>query len=188
MGADLTARSVAEAELARRVGVAVPEAGSASVDIPSFPFLPGLLASGTVPEIDAEVRDVLVKQVRFDFIAVELHGVQLNRDQLLGQRRIVLEGLQRGQVRGEVPQDALTEAFGVPVTLEEGRASVEIAGVTVSAELSITDGRLAVSGLGIRLPALDLTGPLLPCLANAVIVPGRVALSCDFTEIPPELL
>lgn len=188
VGADLTARSVAEQELVRRVQTAVPEAGAASVHIPSFPFLPRLLASGTVPRLDAEVRDITVKQVRFDFIAVELHGVRLDRDQLTRNRSIVLRDIVRGQVRGEVQQNALTDVLGVPVQLEDGRAAVRIAGVTLGAEISITDGRLTISGLGITLPTLDLTGPLLPCIADAVILSGRVSLTCDFTEIPAELL
>ena len=188
VAADLTARSVAEQELVRRVQTAVPEAGAASVHIPSFPFLPRLLASGTVPRLDAEVRDVTVKQVRFDFIAVELHGVRLDRDQLTRNRSIVLRDIVRGQVRGEVQQRALTDVLGVPVQLEDGRAAVRIAGVTLGADISITDGSLTISGLGITLPTLDLTGPLLPCIADAVILSGRVSLTCDFTQIPAELL
>jgi hypothetical protein len=187
VAADLTARSVAATELSRRLRAAVPEAAGGAVHVRSFPFLPLLLTSGRVPEVDADVRDVIVKRVRFDFIAVELHGVQLDRDQLLRARTIVLQAIERGEVRGEVGQDSLADALGVPVTLEAGKASVEIAGRTVSARLSVADGRLEVSGLGITLPSLDLTGPLLPCLADAVILSGRVALSCDFTEIPEEL-
>jgi hypothetical protein len=187
VAADLTARSVAATELSRRLRAAVPETAGGAVHVRSFPFLPLLLTSGRVPEVEADVRDVIVKRVRFDFIAVELHGVQLDRDQLLRDRTIVLQAIERGEVRGEVGQDSLADALGVPVTLEAGKASVEIAGRTVSARLSIADGRLEVSGLGITLPSLDLTGPLLPCLADAVILSGRVALSCDFTEIPEEL-
>lgn len=185
--ADLTTRSVAEEELVRRLEASVPEAGAASVDIPSFPFLPGLLASGSVPRVDAEVRDIAVKGIRFDLIAVELHEVRLDRGQLLRDRNIVLQDIDRGEVRGEVGEESLGEALGVPVRLETGRAELTIAGVTVGANLSVVAGRLEVRGLGIDLPALDLTGPLLPCLADAVIVPGRVELSCAFSEIPAEL-
>ena len=188
VAADLTARSVAEQELARRVETAVPEAGDASVDISTFPFLPRLLASGTVSRLDAEVRDVTIKRVRFEFIAVELHGVQLDRGQLTRNRQIVLQDIERGQVRGEVTQGALSEVLGLPVRLDAGRAEVRIGGVTVGADLSVTDGRLTVSGFGIALPTLDLTGPFLPCIGDAVILSGRVALTCDFDEIPPELL
>ena len=188
VAADLTARSVAEQELVRRVETEVPEAGAASVDIRSFPFLPGLLASGTVPRIDADVRDVPVERLRFDFIAVELHGVRLDRDELTRNRRVVLQAIERGQVRGEVRQDVLSDLLGVPIHLEPGRAEVTVRGLTLGAELSVTDGRLRVSGLGITLPAIELTGPLLPCIADAVILSGRVALTCDFTEIPGELL
>jgi hypothetical protein len=114
--------------------------------------------------------------------------VRLDRDELVRNREIVLQDIERGQVRGEVPEGSLSDAFGVPVRLDDGRAEVTVAGAILGADLSISDGRLQVSGLGIRLPSVDLTGPLLPCIADAVILSGRVVLTCDFTEIPTELL
>ena len=186
--ADFGARRIAEQELAGRVRDAVPTAGDASAEVRSFPFLPRLLASGDVPEVDARVGPVTVEGLRFDFIAVELHGVQLDRDELLGRRRVILERIERGEVRAEVDQAALSEVAGVPITLENGRASVQVKGVTVAANLSVRDGRLIVGGAGISLPALNLNGPLLPCVANAEILAGRVALTCEFTEIPRELI
>jgi hypothetical protein len=44
-----------------------------------------------------------------------------------------------------------------------------------------------VGGVGLSLPVLDLVAPLLPCVAGAEIAPGRVLLTCDFTEVPAEL-
>jgi hypothetical protein len=186
--ADLTARSVAEAELADRVRARVPEAERASVDIASFPFLGRLLASGNVGQLDARVSGITVRGLRFDFIAVELHGVRLDRDQLVGDRRVVVEGIERGEARAEVPQAALSDALGVPIMLEDGRASVEVLGRRVSASLAVEDGTLVVGGVGLSLPGFDLVAPLLPCVPDLEILAGRVVLACDFTEIPRELL
>ncbi|MFN2503830.1 MAG: LmeA family phospholipid-binding protein [Acidimicrobiales bacterium] len=188
VAADVILRQAAEEELAARVQEEVPAAETTSARIRSFPFLGRLLVSGNVSEIDARLDDVTVEQLLFDFIAVRLHGVEVERDTLLGDRRVVLKRIDRGQVRAEVSEEALVDVLGLPVTLEDGRASVEILGQQVGAGLAIQEGRLVVSGLDISLPALDLTGPLLPCVSNVEILAGRLALTCDFTEIPRELL
>lgn len=188
VAADLILRKAAEEELAARVRQEVPDAGATSARIRSFPFLGRLLVSGDVSEIDARVDDVTVEQLLFDFIAVRLHGVEVDPDSLLGERRVVLKRIDRGQVRAEVSEQALVDVLGLPVTLEEGRASVEILGQEVSADVAVREGRLIVSGLDISLPALDLTGPLLPCVSNVEILSGRLAMTCDFAEIPRELL
>jgi hypothetical protein len=185
--ADVTARTLAEDALAARVKAAVPSASTTSAQVRSFPFLGRLLTSGRVPEVDAAVGDITVQGLRFASIAVALHGVQVDRDQLLRDRRVVLEKIDRGRVEARVTADALTEALGVPITLEQGRASVTIAGHTLGAELSVENGRLVVGVAGFSLPTIHVTAPLLPCVANARIDPGVVLLTCDFTEIPAEL-
>jgi hypothetical protein len=187
VAADITARVIAQKALADRVQAAVPGASSTSATIHSFPFLVGLAASGHVSEVDARVRDVTVKGLRFDSIRVDMHGVELDRDELLN-RRVVLQKIDSGAVRAEVDQAALSDVLGLPVTLEDGRASVTIAGRRVGADLAVRDGRLVVGVAGLSLPVLDLEAPLLPCVGNASIVVGRVLLACDFTEIPRELL
>jgi hypothetical protein len=187
VAADVTARVVAEHELADRVAAAVPTAGTATARVRSFPFLGRLLSSGRVAQVDASVSDVTVEGLRFQSIAVDLDGVQLDRDQLVRDRRIVLQTIARGRVEARVTQEALSEVLGVPVDLEEGRASVTIAGRRVEAGLEVREGRLVVEVAGLSLPTIPVEAPLLPCLGNARIVPGRVLLLCEFTEIPEEL-
>jgi hypothetical protein len=187
VAADITARVVAQNELANRVEAAVPTARTATARVRSFPFLGRLLASGRVSEVDATVTDVSVEGLRFKSIAVDLHGVQLDRDQLVRDRRIVLEKLDRGLVEARVTQEALSEVLGVSIDLEEGRASVTIAGRRVGADLEVRDGHLVVEVAGLSLPTIRAEAPLLPCLADARIVVGRVLLLCEFTEIPEEL-
>jgi len=187
VAADLTARRVAEDELAARVKAAAPTATSATAEVRSFPFLGRLLVSGAVSEVDAAVDGVTVDGLRFDSIAVDLHGVQVDRDQLLRDRRVVLENIQRGRVQARVTQDALTEALGVPVTLGQGTASVTIAGRRVGAGLAVRNGRLIVDVAGFSLPTTHVTAPLLSCPPDATVVPGEVLLSCEFTGVPQEL-
>lgn len=185
--ADLTARRVAERELAQRVSARVPSAAGSSAEIRSFPFLGRLLASGQVAQVDAGVSDVTVRGLRFASIAVDLRGVRLSRRQLVNDRRVVLEAIEHGRVRAEVRQDALTQVLGVPVTLQPGHASVTVAGRQLGADVAVRDGKLIVRAAGFSVPALDVTGPLLPCVANAEVGQGRVLLTCDFTEVPAEL-
>ena len=185
--ADLAARAVAQGELTSRLRARVPSAHGASARIHSFPFLLPLLASGRVGEVDAQVRDVDVQGLRFASIAVDLHGVQLDRGQLLDARRVVLDHIDRGGVRAEIGADALASALGVDVSLEDGRASVSIAGRRISAALAVRNGRLVVDGAGVSLPALSVVAPLLPCVPDAVIEGPRLVLTCQFTEIPDEL-
>jgi hypothetical protein len=186
--ADVTARTVAQRELADRLRVAVPGATATAAEIHSFPFLPRLVLSGGVPQVDARVNGVTVRGLTFDVIQVDLDGVRLDRDQLIRDRRVVLEGIERGRVRAEVTADALSEAVGVPITLEDGRASVTIRGRQVGATLAVRENRLVVGGVGVSLPGLELVAPLLPCVADADVEPGRVVLTCEFTEVPRELL
>ncbi len=186
---DVTAKRLASDELAARLHSEVPEAGATSAAIHSFPFVPRLLMSGRVAEVDAGVRDLTVEGLRFATIAVTLHGVDLDRDQLVNDRRVVVERIDRGEVRAEVSQEAISELLGVDVTLEGGRASVQIGGQRVGADIAVQEGQLILGGAGVSLPALTLpTVPLLPCVANAEIGPGRVVLTCEFTEVPQELL
>ena len=185
VAADVMAKRVAEEELATRVHTKAPEASDTSARIRSFPFLARLLF-GNVKEVDATVRDVTVEGVRFDFITVQLHGVELDREEFVN-RRIVLQGFERGEVRAEVGEDSLAEVLGLPIELEDGRASVVVAGQRLSASLSVEDNQLVVGGIGVSLPALGIQAPLLPCVADAEVREDRVVLTCGFTDIPEEL-
>ena len=184
---DVSVRKVAQDELARRVANRVPAATSTSAQIRSFPFLGRLLLSGEVPEVDAAATDVTVRGVRFASLGVALYGVTIDRREVLSNRRVVMSGIDRGQARATLDAAALSEYFGVPITLEPGKASVDVGGVKVAATVSIVDGQLKVSGVNVPSPALSLVAPLLPCVPNARIELGRVVLTCDFTEIPQEL-
>ena len=187
VAADIVARQVAEEELANRVAARVPEAGSTSAKVRSFPFLGRLLFSGRVDEVDAGVTDVTVRGLRFASVDVALYGAKIDRRQLTQDRRVVLSAIDRGRATATVDAAALTEALGVPITLDPGKASVTVAGVKISARVEVTNGRLIVGGVGVNLPGLELVAPLLPCVPDARVESGRVLLSCEFTQIPDEL-
>jgi len=189
VAADVGVRTVAEGQLRDRVEIAASPAGPTTARIESFPFLPRLLLSGGVSRIRVSAADVTVEGVTFARVALDLTNVNFDRDLLVSERTVILEGLESGTATAELTQDELSDRLGVAVTLEDGRARVRVAGQTVTATAAVTDNtlRLTVAGLsvpGLRIPRL----PLLPCVADALILPGRVRLSCSVDQVPAELL
>lgn len=185
---DVMAKNVAEEELAKRVRVEVPQAEASSARIRSFPFLARLFTSGRVSEVEAEASGVTVRGLRFTAIEVSLRGATFDRDQLVRDRRVVLQRIDAGTVRAEIGEGDLSRALGVPIRLSDGRGSVTVAGREYSAELEVRRNRLVVAGVNLDLPEIDLLAPLMPCVGNAQVQTGRILLSCDFTEVPQEFL
>lgn len=189
VAADIGARSVAESQLRDRVAAAVSPGGTTSARISSFPFLPRLLISGDVARIQVATADVTVDRLTFARVSVDLQDVTLDRSRLFDERTVVLESLGRGTATAEVTQDRLSEALGVPVTLEAGRVRVRVAGAQVTANASVSDNTLRVTVAGLSVPALKIPKlALLPCVADAVVLPGRIRLTCSVDQVPPELV
>lgn len=186
--ADLAARSVVETQLRERAEAEVDPDGPTRARISSFPFLARLLFSGEVSHVRVAAEGVTVEGLTLARVAVDLEDVTLDRDRLLSDRTIVLTDLRQGTAEAEVTQEELSDRLGVPVTLEEGRAQVEVAGQSVTAQASVTDNVLRLSVEGFPLPTLRIPKlPLVPCVADIRIVPGRLRLSCSVDEVPAEL-
>lgn len=189
VAADIGARAVVESQIRDRVIVAAGPAGETTTRIDSFPFLARLLTSGDVARIRVATTDVTVEELTLARVALDLHGVTLDRDRLLSDQDVVLSGLDRGTATAEVTAEQLSERLGVTVTLESGRARVRVAGQTITATASVRDNTLRLAVAGLSLPSLRLPRlPLLPCVADAEIVPGRIRLTCSVDEVPPELV
>lgn len=189
MAADVGARSVAESQIRDRVVIAAGPAGETAARITSFPFLLRLLTAGDVSRIRVSAADVTVEGLTLARVALDLHGVTLDRDRLLSDQKVVLTALDRGTASAEVTAGQLSERLGVAVTLESGRARVQVAGQTVTAAASISENRLRLSVPGFDVPTLRIPRlPLLPCVAGAEILPGRIRMSCTVDQIPAELV
>lgn len=189
VAADVVARSVAESQLRDRVAAAAHPAGSTSARIDSFPFLGRLLTSGDVSRIQVAAADVTVQGLTFAKVSVDLQDVTFDRTRLFSERKIVLESLGKGTAEAEVTQDRLSELLGLPVTLEAGRARVRVAGELVTAKASVSDNTLHLSVAGVSVPALKIPKlPLVPCVGDAVILPGRIRFTCSVDQVPAELV
>jgi hypothetical protein len=189
VAADLAVRSVAESQLRDRVQAAASPTGDSKARIDSFPFTLRLLGSGEVSRIRASAAGVTVEGLTFARVAVDLEGVTLDRDRLLNERKVVLSSLERGTATAEVTAEQLSDRLGIPVTLEAGRARVRVAGQTATATASVSNNTLRLSVSGLSVPALRIPKlQLVPCVANAEILPGRVRLTCSVDTVPPELV
>jgi hypothetical protein len=187
--ADVAARTVAEGQIRDRVAVAAGPAGPTTAEISSFPFLGRLLTSGHVSRIQVSAADVRVEDLTIAKVALDLHDVTFDRDRLLSDQKVVLSDLGRGTATAEVTAAQLSERLGVDVTLEAGRARVRVAGQTVTATASVSDNTLRLSVSGLSVPALRIPRlPLLPCVADAEILPGRIRLTCSVDQVPAELV
>jgi len=189
VAADLAVRSAAEAQLRRRVAAAAQPAGATTAQIDSFPFLGRLLTSGDVSRVQVSAADVTVEGLTFARVAVDLRDVTFDRKRLLSDQTVVLSSLSRGTATAEVTAEQLSDRLGLPITLTAGKAQVRVAGQTVTATASVRDNVLQLSVSGVSVPSLAIPKlPLVPCVADAVIVPGRIRLTCTVDRVPPELV
>ena len=189
VAADVGARSVAESQIRDRVVVAAGPAGETAARISSVPVLLRLFTAGDVSRIRVSADDVTVENLTLARVALDLHGVTIDRDRLLSEQKVVLTALDRGTATAEVTAAQLSERLGVAVTLESGRARVGIAGQTVTAAASISDNRLRLTVAGVDIPTLRIPRlPLLPCVADAEILPGRIRMTCSVDQVPAELV
>jgi hypothetical protein len=189
VAADVFARTVAESQLRDRVSAAAGSAGETTASIESFPFLGRLLTAGDVSRIRVASADVTVEGLTLARVAVDLRAVKIDRDRLFSEQKVVLTDLGSGTATAEVTAEQLSERLGVGVTLEQGRARVQVAGQTVTATASVSGNVLQLTVSGFNVPALRIPKlPLLPCVADAEILPGRIRLSCSVDEVPAELV
>jgi hypothetical protein len=189
VAADVAARAVAETQLRDRVAVEAGSAGPTTARIDSFPFLGRLLSAGDVSRIRVASADVTVEGLTLARVAVDLRGVRIDRDRLFSEQKVVLSDLESGTATAEVTAEQLSERLGVDVTLEAGRARVRVAGQSVTATASVSDNVLRLVVSGVNVPALRIPRlPLLPCVADAEILPGRIRLTCSVDEVPAELV
>ena len=185
---DQVARSIVEARVEERARREVPGARSLDVAIDSFPFLPRLLAAGSVAGVKVQAEQVPGRVVDLTSAEVRLEDVELDRNALFsGETR--LDDIRRGTVTVELDSSSLSRAARVPVTVSGGqiRATVSRLQVTVRPEIA-RDGSLVLRAGSTPLRVRLARTRLLSCNATRVEVVGdRVRLSCDLDGVPPAL-
>jgi len=185
---DQAARVFAENKLEERARAKAPGASSVKADISSFPFLGRLLLSGSISNVELRAERTELNSALTGAVEIDLRGVTLKRDALFSGS-VKLEDIDSGTVAVELDTPAIGRVLKVPVTVSDGEVRVTIAGRTIAARTSTSNGvlRLQVSGF----PPFELPvarTDLFNCTAANVTVKGDVIrLSCDVDEVPPAL-
>src|SRR5205807_1346282 len=122
-----------------------------------------------------------------DTIDIELRGVQIDRNQLLWHRKVKLRKIDSGEVTASLAEATLTQALDAPVRLEGGAIHLTVFGRDAPATLSVKQNKLLfdVEGRPLFLPIPQTS--ILPCIADAIVLDGRIRISCTIHDIPPAL-
>jgi hypothetical protein len=159
---DVWTKNRAEAALALAVDTNVPDTSGVTASIESFPFLGRLVVGGDVPVVTVRAAQTRSGDVRLQDVVITVNDVRVDAGEALnGRLQIVSIG--HGTITAHVTQQEVARVSGVPVVLVPGS-----------------------SRLPVRLP-LGQAG-LLPCDPDVTVEAGRLALFCEFTEVPPSLL
>jgi hypothetical protein len=186
LAVDFGARIAMQHQLEQRIDSYVPSA-QAKVTIHSFPFLFKLASNGRVDKITAHAVQVSQGPFVLDGADVTVTGVRIKRSVLLHQRQLEIVSIDTGTVSADMTQADFSSLVGVPVTLGAGTAKATVGGVSVTARISVSNGRLVLESSGLPVSVPIPTLPVLPCLAQVTIIPGHLVGSCTFHQIPAAL-
>ena len=181
---DVAARQWAEGQIETRANAELPDQTSTVAHVRGFPFLLPLFLSGKVSEADGHFENVPAAPLTLSVVDIELHGVKVDRHELLNNRRVQLVSIDSGTVSIEISAAVLAKAIGVPVSIANGalRAASSIAKLRVENNALIVD----IAGVTRRVPIPKTR--LVPCASNVTILAGRVRLSCTIDHVPPAML
>lgn len=178
LGVELIAPQLAASSIEDHVRTQTEGVVGVSADVGPFPVVTRLLATERVGRLGVTLDEVAAQQLTFTSVRLELTGVELDRNELL-DGNVRVRGMQGGQATAVLDVNALTDALGVPVRVEDGRLFTEVAGTEVEVPLD-EGGALSLPGLSaIALP------DLVSCTdVTAVVEDDRVQLSCTLHDIP----
>ncbi|HZN15479.1 MAG TPA: DUF2993 domain-containing protein [Acidimicrobiales bacterium] len=182
LAVDVGARTWAQGQIETRARAEIPKEVSVGAHIRAFPFLPPLLIAGRVSEVGGHFENVPAGALTLSAVDIVLHGVRINRNKLLHDRKVELVSIDEGTVTIEITAAVLSKAAGVPITISNGQ--MKVAGVGI-ARVSVQDNALVIAG--VRTLAIPKTR-LVPCATNATLLADRVRLSCTIRTLPPALL
>lgn len=189
---DLAVRNVAETKIAERAEAAAGGQATASADIDSFPFVLRLLVGGKAGDVSVHVERVATPSVDLASVDLDLEGVELDRNKLVGEREAEITAVDRATITARIDVGEVSKALGgLEVSFRDGAIHARVGGRSVSADVSVaTKGRLGIRFPGgpsgsIQVPHTDL----LACDADAFrFEDDALVVSCSTSEVPPALL
>jgi len=187
-GIDVAAKHLVENRIEARARAEVPEVTSIEAEIDSFPFIPRLLAAGSVGDVGLHLDQVPTEAVQLAAVGIELSDVKVDRDALLS-RQVSVNSIERGTVSAELDAPSLSRALRVPVSIRGGEVRSKVGPLSVSARPAVgRDGALLLRLGPLRQTVSLPRGKALACTATrAAVVAERVRLSCEVDEVPPAL-
>lgn len=178
LGVELVAPQLAASSIEDHVRAQTEGVVGVSADVGPFPVVTRLLATGRVQRLRVTLDEVAAQQLTFTSVRLELAGVELDRNEL-ANGNVRVRGMQGGQATAVLDVDALADALGVPVRVEDDRLFAEVAGTEIEVPLGQANTR-ALPGLpDIALP------DLVSCTdVTTVVEDDRVQLSCTLQDVP----
>jgi hypothetical protein len=182
---DAVARSAAQSAIESGVKANVQGVATVHARIHSFPFSGRLLAAGQISRLDLDLDQVAGHGIEVAKLAVRATGLRLDRNVLLGKAHVRITGVDSVSVTATITEDEIRTLTHADVRLLPGRATVTVAGRTLTAGVTAASGRirLTVAGLAtITVPAPDAV--LFPCTIEMRVITGAVQASCTSDHLP----
>ncbi|MBA2609430.1 MAG: DUF2993 domain-containing protein [Actinobacteria bacterium] len=187
---DVTARAFIEAKVDARAQAEAPPGSNVDTSIGGFPFVPRLLLSSSISDVDVHLENVNATVITFATVDIDLKGVELDRAKMLAPKARITK-IDHGTVQAVLTQEALSDALHVPVTIADGVVSVAV----LSQTIPVTPGVDANGSLTLQADGLSRTFTLkipktdyVPCIGEVTVLAGRIRFSCEIQEVPPALL
>ncbi len=187
---DVTARAFIEEKVDARAQAEAPPGSNVDTSVGGFPFVPRLLQSSSISDVDVHLENVNATVLTFATVDIELKGVELARAKMLARKARITK-IDHGTVQAVLTQEALSDALHVPVTIAGGVVSVKVLGQTLAVTPSAdANGSLTLQADGLersftlKIPKTDYV----PCIGEVTVLAGRIRFSCEIQEVPPALL
>lgn len=193
---DRKARAMAEDEAEKRIVEVLPRMRSAEVKIEGFPFLADVLLFAAVDRLHVRLDDIDGAGVLVESVVLVVDKLRIDRDLLLGEKKLAVTGIDRAEVTARLTGDAISRVLKQQIELVGDKAKVHSHGFAIDASLKVNKRRVEVELTGAMPPevaAVVLGRPLvfqlppeevLPCAPALRIVDSRLELGCTVTELP----
>jgi hypothetical protein len=182
---DAVAKSAATSAIESGVKAKVLGVASVHASIHSFPFTGRLLAAGEVSRLDLELDQVAGHGVDVAELGIRATDLELDRNVLLGKAHVRITGVHRVTVSATITEAEVRALTHADVHLLADRATVTVAGRTLTAGVDASAGHIRLSLGG--LPALSIPEPdtaLFPCTIEVKVVTGALRAVCTSDRLP----
>ena len=191
VGLEVAARVLSQNWIAAQVRSQTGARG-VSVHVDTFLYLPALITSGSIAEIRLNADLVPAGFTVLNRVSVDAHQVQVDRHWLLVHHQVHVTAIARARVTVEITAPEISAGIGYPLTLtDNNKLTAQVKGVTVPADISITEGHIVtVTSAGRLLGSVDLsTSQLVPkCDMTSDTGAQAITFSCTMAPVPASLI